>query len=768
MADAKLNIIISAKDQTGGVFKKLGGSVQKLGKVAMVGFGAAAAGIAAVGAGAVKLAADAASLETVQAAFEGITEASGESASKMLEALRTQSAGMITNADLMTSYNKAAQLVGTTFANELPDAMGMVGKVAAATGQDMGFLMDSLVTGIGRLSPMILDNLGIQVDLTQAYEDYAAANGLVASEMSKTEQQAALMAQVMGKLQTNTANMPDVAGSAAASFESFKVTLQNTKDQIGLALIPVLQPLMESLGKLASTILPPLIELFTTYMVPAMQKVSEVLTVVVGFIAKFTDALKAGADPITAFNYAAHQMFPPEVAKRIIEIRDKITEFIDKVKVALKPVIDFIKENVEMQDVLIALGAVVAAVVIPAIVSIIASIGPLIAIFAVVVAAVALVRTAWEENWGGIQEKTAAVIEFIKELISAFKKAFEGDFTELKEIASKIWDALWTWVGERLQDAIDWIRAINWAEIGRNIIEGIKSGVVGAAQLLIDAVVNAAKNALAAVKGALGIDSPSKVFAVEIGVPISTGIAEGIKKSASVISDGLIEVIKKAKDDASEALFGFGGGIGGIGGSFASRLQSDLEPLREELEKLTEYADSQGGVLPWNMFNRRLEIIQQIRKEEERIAKLQEQQGNLAFLQEQMKLVSLIKEYGLNPADILGGMKLGLDASLPDLLDAMTAAMQKIVEAANAELGIASPSKIFEKLGKYVMQGFARGIDASAALPQQSFNRTVPALAPSFNTNNTMGNVYINNPAQMGVYLRQQELVRQRRISRRI
>ena len=32
---------------------------------------------------------------------------------------------------------------------------------AAATGQDVGFMLDSLVKGIGRGSPMILDNLGL-------------------------------------------------------------------------------------------------------------------------------------------------------------------------------------------------------------------------------------------------------------------------------------------------------------------------------------------------------------------------------------------------------------------------------------------------------------------------------------------------------------------------------------------------------------------------------------------------------------------------------
>jgi len=73
---------------------------------------------------------------------------------------------MATNRDLMLSFNKASTLVSVDFAKQLPDAMQYLGKVSLATGQDLGFLLDSLVTGVGRVSPMILDNLGIQVALS--------------------------------------------------------------------------------------------------------------------------------------------------------------------------------------------------------------------------------------------------------------------------------------------------------------------------------------------------------------------------------------------------------------------------------------------------------------------------------------------------------------------------------------------------------------------------------------------------------------------------
>ena len=121
------------------------------------------------------------------------------------------------NKIFMMSFNQAVGLVSEDFGQKLPVAMQYLSKVAAATGQDMGFMMDSLVRGVGRLSPMILDNLNIQLDLTEAYQEFADANGLVVSEMNKTQQQAAVMEKTLTLLEEKTADMPEVTGTAAAT-----------------------------------------------------------------------------------------------------------------------------------------------------------------------------------------------------------------------------------------------------------------------------------------------------------------------------------------------------------------------------------------------------------------------------------------------------------------------------------------------------------------------------------------------------------------------
>ena len=249
MADREISLVVRLKDEASGAFKSIGSTALK----AMGGLGVAAA---AGGAALAKLAIDAAPMEGIQAAFRGVAEASGSSMKAMLQALQEGSAGMVSQRELMKTYNSAAQLVSPTFANQLPEAMQYLGKVASATGEDMGFMLDSLVKGVGRLSGPILDNLGIQVALSEATERASEMFGVEAGALTKAQTQAGMMSVVLEKLQKNTEAMPDISANAAAKMARFSATIADAKDQIGLAFLPVVGILADKLANLTNAILP--------------------------------------------------------------------------------------------------------------------------------------------------------------------------------------------------------------------------------------------------------------------------------------------------------------------------------------------------------------------------------------------------------------------------------------------------------------------------------------------------------------------------------
>lgn len=134
-----------------------------------------------------------------------------------------------------------------------------------------------------------------------------------------------------------------------------------------------------------------------------------------------------------------------------------------------------------------------------------------------VMAAVALLATAWTQDWGGIQAKTATAVEYVKGLIQRVVRFFSGLPAELRRIVST---------------AVATVKGLftdtDWGAVGRSIIDGIVNGVRNAAAALARAASDAARSALDGARNFLGIRSPSEVAARLIGAPFVEGINMGI------------------------------------------------------------------------------------------------------------------------------------------------------------------------------------------------------------------------------------------------
>lgn len=589
-----LEIVIKATDKAskeiGSVAKGISG-LGDLGGAVLKGVGiagaAAVTAATAVGAALGKLAVDALPLQGITGAFEGIT---GD-ADAMLAALQKGSQGMITNKDLMMSYNLAAQLVGKQFADQLPDAMQYLTKVASATGQDMGFMMDSLVKGVGRMSPMILDNLGIQVSLADATARAAEMFGVEAEELTKAQQQAGMMDVVLEKLKTNTASMPEVAGAAAQGWAALGIQFKNIKDRIGLALVPALNSLIQPLSMELGRILPQLVDLFETRFAPAIERAGAVI----GSLFAYILAGIEGGDWLN--DWLAELPEPLQaVIRHIMDLSDALKPMIDSIKT-------FVSEHSEaFKAALVAIGAVLAAA---AIASAIMGIGAAIAALAnpitLIIAAVGLLAAAWTENWGGIQEKTQAAIDWIAPKVKAFVDNLtrwwgeHGDevtatvmqmWTEIQQwfttaIANvtrwvqtalaniKAW---WSQHGEAVMSVVKWLwDAISnafatafgvlkgivsmalaiirgdWHEAGaalRGIVDTMWAGIRNAFELGKQAIVAIVQAAASAIRGAFSLDWGA------VGRGIIDGIAGGVRAAAGWLGQAAADAARAALDAA--------------------------------------------------------------------------------------------------------------------------------------------------------------------------------------------------------------------------
>ena len=114
---------------------------------------------------------------------------------------------------LMTSFGLEASL--------LPESMELVAKAAIRTGQSTEYLTESFGRGVSRMSTMILDNLGLQIQLGDVYENYAKKIGKATTALTKQEQTTAVHLATLEGLRKTTEgiDLENSASSAVARFD---------------------------------------------------------------------------------------------------------------------------------------------------------------------------------------------------------------------------------------------------------------------------------------------------------------------------------------------------------------------------------------------------------------------------------------------------------------------------------------------------------------------------------------------------------------------
>jgi phage-related protein len=91
-----------------------------------------------------------------------------------------------------------------------------------------------------------------------------------------------------------------------------------------------------------------------------------------------------------------------------------------------------------------------------------------------------------------------------------------------------------------------------WIEIGKNMINGIITGIKNAIPSLIETLKNAGRDGLNAVKDFLKIKSPSRLFRDEVGKYIPQGIAVGVENEMPETADRI-----KKNTDVDDMVNGF-------------------------------------------------------------------------------------------------------------------------------------------------------------------------------------------------------------------
>jgi hypothetical protein len=354
-------------------------------------------------------------------------------------------------------------------------------------------------------------------------------------------------------------------------------------------------------------------------------------------------------------NVLLNYLNKPETTVFINQLAQGIATFAMNVVTGLPVAITYIQNAFgwlqQNQGVIVAAVAVIGAsiaafvytTVIPAAIAAITAFAPVLAVIVLIGAAAYLLYTAWTQNWGGIQQKTAAVMTFvqgliqgglaaiqafwtahgtqimavvnsawqfiqfifnsgmniIRSLVLAIQAAMRGDWYAFGEylrqavdgwgkmlanIISVGWSAITTAVRTIVTNVINFFKTTDWAAVGTAIVQGIANGITSGISWIKNAALAAANAALEAAKGFLGIQSPSKKMHDEVGVQMAAGTAEGYQEGLDQMMPNTLPSLSKSVSGAASRMSGMARGANAGNGGITVVINLAASALVDEYE----------------------------------------------------------------------------------------------------------------------------------------------------------------------------------------
>lgn len=357
-----------------------------------------------------------ASIAKETAALDGLAAANGRTTSSI-------------NADLKV-FAQTAGMTAATF-KELWE-------------KDAGGAFDAFVRGLGAQGDKAIGTLqALELEDARLIRSFLALSG--AGDLVTRAMDSANDAWTENTALTNEANQR--YATTESQLGLLRNQWRNMKDDIGTALLPVVNQLVGTFAKFAQEHGPELVKLLQRRIIPAITDMAKAIGLLIG--GDVGGALEA--------------LFGRELGDKIYAVAMSVKAFIDQV-------VAFVREHSEaFKAALITIGAVLAgAAIAGAIASIIAAISGLLHPIGLVIAAAALLAQAWANDWGGIRTKLTEAWEqhiqpalknmraWLEENVPAAIATLKTKWAELKERLQldEKWDAILVW----FSTAYDWLK----------------------------------------------------------------------------------------------------------------------------------------------------------------------------------------------------------------------------------------------------------------------------------------------------------------------
>lgn len=359
----------------------------------------------------------------------------------------------------------------------------------------------------------------------------------------------------------------------------------------------MLQGLIAQLFELVGSILAKIIDWIAPVITIIGNFLSDVITVlgtIIGYIAKLLTPLINGIGKIIStileclqkiWNTLSDALSPAFEAiwKVVSKIFETIGNLLQTIVDALSPAIDALAEA--FGTILDAVANIVSAVV-----------DALAPVIQVIAEALGGIITVLAEIVGAVVDALAPAIKLIGDVLGAIfgviAKIVNLVCDVLKPVIDVICGALKA-IGDVINNIFNGVKNLTSkaVETGKNIIQGIGTGIKNAATGLWNGIKNIGNNIVNGFKNFFGIHSPSKLMADEIGEYLPAGIDEGMKNAMPALlssaEDQMGDLVDTVKDGAAEA----DSAIAGNGMPLLSEVSGKVDIVDGLDDVLTRFSD---------------------------------------------------------------------------------------------------------------------------------------------------------------------------------
>lgn len=176
--------------------------------------------------------------EAVSSGFANLGEAAGFTSESMSD-LRDATKNTVSDMELMKQANNALILGVSKNSDEMSELFNAATRLGAALGRDTLSSVESLVTGIGRQSRLMLDNLGIIVKSEEAYTKYANQIGTSSDKLTDHQKKLAFTEEAMTKISEAVDRLGKDFVTNEQKIAKATSSLDNLKVVVGAKLAPV-------------------------------------------------------------------------------------------------------------------------------------------------------------------------------------------------------------------------------------------------------------------------------------------------------------------------------------------------------------------------------------------------------------------------------------------------------------------------------------------------------------------------------------------------